>query len=150
MISYSRKNNKGFTLIELMVVIFIVGILSAVAIPLMRGRTDAAKWSEGKTIAGTIRSALRTYNAEKGPTYLNYAADLTGDVTTFGVPLGFISSDFDGRYFVGGDFTIENVSVNASGELQYTIRIIAGGFADSPTVPSQMTLDQGGLFTEIP
>jgi general secretion pathway protein G len=38
---------KGFTLVELMVVILIVSILAAVAIPILRGRIDAAKWSEG-------------------------------------------------------------------------------------------------------
>ncbi|MGA2679737.1 MAG: prepilin-type N-terminal cleavage/methylation domain-containing protein, partial [Sedimentisphaerales bacterium] len=59
-------NRKGFTLIELMVVIFIVGILAAVAIPIMRGRIDAAKWSEGKSAMGSIRTAARSLIAEKG------------------------------------------------------------------------------------
>jgi len=63
------KSRKGFTLIELMVVIFIVGILAAVAIPIMRGRIDSAKWSEGKAAAGSIRTAARAFCAEKGPSY---------------------------------------------------------------------------------
>ena len=48
-----KRERKGFTLIELMVVILIVGILAAVAIPIMRGRIDSAKWSEGKAMMGT-------------------------------------------------------------------------------------------------
>ena len=60
----SRK--KAFTLIELMVVILIVSILAAVAVPIMRGRIDSAKWSEGKAMAGTLATSLRAYAAEKG------------------------------------------------------------------------------------
>ena len=60
------KSRKGFTLIELMVVILIVGILAAVAIPLMRGRIDSAKWTEGKSAMGTIAVGLRAFCAEKG------------------------------------------------------------------------------------
>ena len=60
------KSRKGFTLIELMVVVLIVGILAAVAIPLMRGRIDSAKWSEAKSAMGTIATALRAYASEKG------------------------------------------------------------------------------------
>ena len=62
------ESRKGFTLIELMVVILIVGILASVAVPMLRGRIDAAKWSEGKAMIGSIATAIRSYNAEKGPT----------------------------------------------------------------------------------
>jgi len=43
-----RNCERAFTLVELMVVILIVAILAAVAIPVLRNRVDAAKWSEGK------------------------------------------------------------------------------------------------------
>ena len=62
----NMRNRKAFTMVELMVVVMIVGILAAVAVPMMTGRVDAAKWSEGKAAMGTIASALRAYAAEKG------------------------------------------------------------------------------------
>lgn len=103
---------KGFTLIELMVVILIVGILAAVAIPLMRGRIDAAKWSEGKAAMGTIVTALKAYCVEQ-----------TGNVTTAALgDLGFASNDLDGTYFRSSDYTVTSVAYTAtSGALTYTI-----------------------------
>ena len=132
------RNRKGFTLIELMVVIFIVGILAAVAIPIMRGRIDAAKWSEGKSAAGSIRTAARAYCAERGPTF-----DYSGGVTL--AELGFAAGDLDGKYFVEGDYAVSLTAYNV-----YTVTVTAGGSAEAPGVPGSVTLDQDGLFTEIP
>jgi type IV pilus assembly protein PilA len=105
------ESRKGFTLIELMVVILIVGILAAVAVPIMRGRIDSAKWSEANASAGAVRSAVRAYIAEKGPNYTGYAADIEGalsSATVYG-NLGFSSTDLNGAYFNQADYTISSV-----------------------------------------
>jgi type II secretory pathway pseudopilin PulG len=49
-----------------MVVMIIVGIPAAVAIPIMQGRIDSAKWSEERAIMGIIARSLRSHIAEKG------------------------------------------------------------------------------------
>jgi prepilin-type N-terminal cleavage/methylation domain-containing protein len=138
-------SRKGFTLIELMVVIFIVGILAAVAIPIMRGRIDAAKWSEGKASAGSVRTALRAYFAEKGEDYTGYAADIGAGIATFGPALGFAATDLDGKYFKGVDYHMSNVAV-AGGDLTYTITIGPSTADEGPSTPLTMTLDQTGTF----
>jgi type IV pilus assembly protein PilA len=130
-------NRKGFTLIELMVVIFIVGILAAVAIPIMRGRIDAAKWSEGKSAAGSIRTAIRAYCAERGPDFTYGGEDLAA--------IGFATGDLDGKYFVEGDYTFDITGYNT-----YLITVTAGGSGEAPGVPAVVTLDQDGLFVEDP
>jgi len=53
---------KGFTLVELMIVIVIVGILSAVALPNFLNQTGKAKLTEAKTLAS---SYLKLYETEK-------------------------------------------------------------------------------------
>ena len=136
-------NRKGFTLIELMVVIFIVGILAAVAIPIMRGRIDAAKWSEGKAAMGSIRTAIRAFEAEKGTTY-DYTATT---LTALGFQLqanGAAVSDLDGKYF-----TEECYTFAMTGYDTYTITCTAANStqAEKPTTPATEVLDQTGTFT---
>jgi len=118
------RNRKGFTLIELMVVILIVGILAAVAVPIMRGRIDAAKWSEANASAGSVRTAVRAYIAEKGPTW-NYA-DITGDLGTVGATLGFSATDLDGTYFNQEDYVISAVD-GAAGTCVVTVTSTKSG-----------------------
>jgi prepilin-type N-terminal cleavage/methylation domain-containing protein len=54
----SRGHEAGFTLVELLIVILIVGILSAVALPLYLGYTRDARLAEAKALAGSALTAL--------------------------------------------------------------------------------------------
>jgi len=70
-----RKKSKGFTLIELMVVIVIIGILVAIALPNFIAAQDRAKLSSVKANMHTLQTIAETYAVDWGGVY---AADLTG------------------------------------------------------------------------
>ena len=132
------KSKKGFTLIELMVVVLIVGILAAVAIPILRGRIDSAKWSEGKAMMGSIATAIRAYHAEKGPSGV-VPTSITGSGNT---ELGFTSADLTGTYFAHGDFSMSDLAMNP---LTFTITCTPGD--SDPANPGTVTLNQAGTWT---
>lgn len=125
------KSNKGFTMVELMVVVLIVGILAAVAVPLMSGRIDASKWSEGKAAMGTIASALRAYAAEKGS--FSSAPTLA--------EIGLSNNDLDGTYFTHQAYAITSASAS-NGQVSYVITCTANSSTRSgkPSSPAVMTL----------
>ncbi len=134
------RNRKGFTIIELMVVIIVVGILAAVAIPMMQGRIDSAKWSEGKAIMGAIARALRAHVSEEG---INFSPVPTLE------QLGFGPDDLKCTYFTGGESGTGNFSwvINSRSPLDYLVTATAPAGVSSP---SQVTLNHTGKFTEVP
>ncbi len=141
---------KGFTLIELMVVIFIVGILAAVAIPIMRGRIDSAKWSEGKAAAGSIRTAARAFCAERGSSWGGWATPANVGLDDLGftnLAAGLGGDDLDGKYFSSDCYAIAFTAYDT-----YTITVTAASSAstEKPASPSVITLDQAGTWVETP
>lgn len=81
------ENNKGFTLVELLIVIVILGILAAVVIARFGGATRESKESNLKGNLRTLRSALESYKANSKsnsyPTSLNDLWDGSADDVYF-------------------------------------------------------------------
>ena len=110
----------GFTLIDLVVTILIVGILAAVLVPSMQGRIDRAKWSEANATAGAIRRAVRAYASE---TDITTAQSLAGmnliDPPTQQL-LGFTAADLEGKYFTAVDYTLTSIDDSAMAAVTVT------------------------------
>ncbi len=132
------KSKNAFSFIEIMTVIVIIGILAAAAIPIMRGRVDSAKWSEGKAIAGTIATMLRAHIAEKSS---NFSA-----VPTL-AELGFTANDLTGNYFTGGESGAGNFSwvINDDDPVDFLITVTAPVGINTP---SKITLDHTGKYSD--
>jgi len=66
MMHWKVKNNKGFTLIELMVVLVILGILAGLIVPRMMGRTEDAKRVKTRLQIDGFEAALKLYKLDNG------------------------------------------------------------------------------------
>ena len=73
------KKRKGFMLLELIIVVAIIGILAAVAIPNLVGMTDEAKVAKIQSDLSTIGTAMEVYHVKKGGTYPTNLSVLEGD-----------------------------------------------------------------------
>lgn len=83
-----RRKRPGFMLLELIIVIAIIGILAAVAVPNFLGMTDEAKIARIKADLSTIGTAAEMYNIKKG----SYPTSISDLVSTGSGNEGYLRS----------------------------------------------------------
>ncbi|MEK7377105.1 MAG: prepilin-type N-terminal cleavage/methylation domain-containing protein [Candidatus Margulisiibacteriota bacterium] len=117
------KNNSGFTLIEILIVIGIIGILAAFLIPSFMGVQDKAKEAAVKSVMRSVQYGVESYNMEnetypiaKDITLKNlYENYLAAGVYMSGLP----KNPFTGKLYADGD---------SAGKIMYTYEDTTGKY----------------------
>jgi type IV pilus assembly protein PilA len=130
------KSRKGFTLVELMVVVVIVALLAALLIPMLTARIEAARWSEGKAAAGTIATALRAYVIERAE------LEPSLNVTDIKIEDFMNPADLTGKYF---QYTSNGIDYGLSGVTYTPDTVAPGGYV----ITYIITVNQGTKDTSV-
>lgn len=132
------KNAKGFTLVELMIVVAIIGVLAAVALPAYQDYTYKARVSEIILAASACRTAVSEFVASSGALPANAVADDdAADICGASAPGGFVAS-VDWGVTTGGIITATAaVDADLGGASGLTITLTPGAVdATTNTIPT--------------
>jgi type IV pilus assembly protein PilA len=127
-----RQLQKGFTLIELMIVVAIIGILAAIALPAYQDYTVRAKVSEAVTVSAPARTAMSQACSEQ-----TLAATTTN--ATLNLPT---ATDINGTYVTS--VTAAGTSATA-GTVTILMKAIGSAIAATDTVEYTAACGTGGL-----
>ena len=111
-----KPGRAGFTLLELMMVVAVIGVLAAIAIPLLSSYQLRSKSAEAKTNLGAIRVLEETYYSEN-QTYRSANAEPAAIPGSVAVAFDGLTSDFETLGFVpqGYVYFSYGVAVSADG-----------------------------------
>lgn len=127
MIMHMKKNKQaGFTLIELLMVILIVGILAAVGLPMYLGYAKDARMSEGKSLIGSLWTAMRGCAQSTGVACL--ASD---QYARIGVSTAGLTPN--GQWTIPATAGAATVTINATNQYVLSVALQADGVATTTT-----------------
>ncbi|MCK5013963.1 MAG: prepilin-type N-terminal cleavage/methylation domain-containing protein [Candidatus Omnitrophica bacterium] len=140
------RNKKGFTMVELLVVLVIVAILAAVATPIYLANVKRSRASEAVSTMGLVRQALRDYQVNAS-TYFDIASpNILGTLPTLVLPAtgaptppasGVDVDAATARYFSNAAFSVDALGTAAPGAGA------SGMFAGPPIVDFLISVDGG-------